>query len=377
MKKPMTIMLISLAILFGLVFSYKIIMGMVINHYIKNSMTSYVYISAKKVEEAPWHPTLKATGNVRAVLGVDVTTQLAGMIQTIYFTPGQVVQKGDLLVLLNIDPDIAQLQVLEANADLAKINYNRDKAQLAIKAVSQAQVDTDNANLKSALAQVDQQKAIIEQKTIRAPFSGRLGISLVNPGQYLSPGNKVTMLQTWDPIYVDFYIPQSDMAALKTGMPVSVTINTYPKKIFQGKISTIDPGVDSSVRNVQVEATLPNPNALLTPGTFANVVITTGHPEKFLTIPQSAVSFNPYGEIVFILHQTKEKDKDGKPVFKANQRFVKTGRKRGDQIIVLEGLKQGDLIVTSGQLKLKNGSLTVINNSTVPLNQPNPQPVDE
>lgn len=377
MKKAMIIMLISLCILFGLVFAYKLFGRFMMQYYIKKSLSSLIYVSAKKVGKASWQPELFSTGNVRAVLGVEVTTELAGMVDKIYFTPGQIVKKGDLLVLLDIKPDTAQLHVLEAAAELAKINYNRDKAQLAVKAVSQAQVDTDSANLKSADAQVEQQQAIIEQKTIRAPFSGRLGISQINPGQFLNPGNNVVMLQTWDPIYVDFYIPQNNLAAIKEGQSVSVTVDTFPQKIFKGKITTINPGLDASVRNVQVEATIANPNALLTPGMFANVIIDAGTKKPYLTIPQTAVSFNPYGEIVFILNATKNKDPHDKPIYEAKQRFVKTGSKRGDQVTILEGLKEGDLIVISGQLKLRNGSLVVINNTIEPLNEANPHPIDE
>lgn len=375
MKKRMMIMLMIVGILFGAIFGFKFFKQQMISHYIKNSLTSAVVtISANKASYAVWQPTLTVSGSVRAIEGVDVTTQLGGMVQTIYFTPGSFTHKGDLLVQLNIDPDVAQLHVLQANEQLAKVTYNRDKAQYAIQAVSKQQLDTDIANLQSATAQVAEQNAVIEQKTIRAPFSGRLGICIVSPGQYINPGNKIVMLQTIDPIYVDFYIPQNNVPLLKKGLAVTANSNAFPKITLSGKITTIDPGLDPNVRNVKAEATFENPQGLLTPGMFVTVAISTGEPQQKLTLPQTAISFNPYGSIVYVITKS---EKNGESKLVAHQRFVKTGESRGDQIAILQGVKPGDLIVTSGQIKLKNGSVVQINNSTEPLDNPNPHPRDE
>jgi membrane fusion protein (multidrug efflux system) len=375
MKKPMMWMLIGVIILFGAIFGFKKFVTAAQGRYMKAHSAPIVYVSATKVAYSPWQPQLNATGSIRAITGVNVTTELAGMVRTIAFTPGATVNKGDLLAQLDIAPEVAQLHVYEANAELAKITYERDKAQYAVKAVSKQQLDSDNANLKSTEAQVAQENAIIEQKTIRAPFNGRVGICQINPGQYLKPGDTVTMLQTLDPIYVDFYIPQQSLFELKTGQDTSVVIDTLPGKIFTGKITTINPGVDTNVRNVEVEATLPNPDFLLTPGMFAAVTINIQQPIKYLTLPISAVSFNPYGEVIYIIKQTGT-DKDGKPILIAKERFITTGEKRGDQITILSGLEEGDWIVTSGQLKLKNGSRVIVNNTVAPTNDPAPQPVD-
>jgi len=375
-NKPMRNMLIGVLILFTLVFGYKIIKGMLISHYMKSHQSNIVYVSTTTAKLTPWRKQIKASGSIRATVGVNVTTELAGMIREIYFVPGAMVKKGDLLVQLDIDADTAQLHVLEANAALASITYNRDKAQYAIQAVSKQTLDTDEANLKSTQAQVDYQKALIEQKTIRAPFSGRLGISAVNPGQYLNPGDKVTMLQTLDPIYVDFYVPQQFIDNVKVGQTVSMTIDAFADKVFAGKVTTIDPGVDPQVRNVQVEATIPNPTLLLAPGMFASVTVDAGQPKQYLTLPQTAISFNPYGETVFIVKE-KGKDKKGKSILTANQTFVTTGDKRGDQVVVLSGVKEGDQVVTGGQLKLSNGSMVAINNKIVPTDEMAPHPVDE
>jgi len=371
MSKRMRIMLISVGILFGLIFIYKAI----ISYIIKYSMTHHskvVSVSAMKVTYSNWQPKLTASGSVRAIRGVDVTTELAGLVSQIYFTPGSVVTEGTLLVQLRADTEIAQLRSLEANAELAKTTYVRDKAQYDIHAISKQALDVDAANLKSANAQVDQQAAVVVKKTIYAPFTGRLGINYVNPGQFLNPGDRIVSLQMVDPIYVDFYMPQQTLALIRVGMPVSVVTDTFPNKIFKGKITTINPAVDTATRNVVVEATIDNKNSELAPGMFATVDVDTGTPKKYLTLPQTAISFNSYGNIVYIVKREETKEKD-KPRYLAMQSFVVTGETRGDQITVLKGLKNGDTVVTSGQLKLKNGSEIEINNSIVPPNNPAPR----
>lgn len=375
MKKAMTWMLISLFLVFGAIFGFKKFSSVMQDRFMETHSSPIVYVSAIKVANLPWQPQIKATGSLRAITGVNVTTELAGMVKTIAFTPGATVKKGDLLAELDIAPELAQLHVYEANAELAKITYERDKAQYQVKAVSKQQVDSDEANLKSTNAQVAQESAIIEQKTIRAPFDGRVGICQINPGQYIKPGDTVTMLQTLDPIYVDFYIPQQSLFVLKTEQEVNVMIDTLPNKAFTGKVTTINPGVDPSVRNVEVEATLSNPDALLTPGMFAAVTINVGQPTNHLTLPITAISFNPYGEVIYIIKQTG-KDKEGKPILIAKEKFITTGEKRGDQITVLSGLNEGDWVVTSGQLKLKNGSRVAVNNKVSPTDNPSPHPVD-
>ena len=199
----------------------------------------------------------------------------------------------------------------------------------------------------------------------------------MNPGQFLNPGDVVVMLQTLDPMYADFYLPQQTLAQLKVGQEVNVVTNTFPDKVFTGKITTIDPGVDTTNRNILVEATIANPNYELAPGMYTSVEVDVGAPQPFLTLPQTAISYNPYGDIVYIVKDAGKKDKQGKPVLIAKQSFVTTGEVRGDQVVVLTGLHAGDMVVTSGQLKLKNGSVVAINNSVVPMNTPNPTVSDE
>ncbi len=375
MRKRMLIMLIGLGILFGGIFGYHFIKGMMVKKYMASMGAPPVAVATMEVKTQTWQQTTQATGSLRAIRGVDVTTEIAGLITTIQFKPGSQVKKGDLLIKLNADTEIAQLEALKASEQLAQITYNRDKAQFAIQAVSQATVDADIANLKNLQAQVEQQKTIIEKKHIRAPFSGRLGICYVNPGQYLNPGDKIVTLQTLDPIYVDFYLPQQTLVSVTKGLPVQLTSDTYPGKIFTGKITTINPLVDVATRNVQMEATVDNPKNELIPGMFTNVEITTGKPKPYLTVPKTAIAFNPYGEIAYLVQEKMEKD--GKKQLIAQQTFVDVGASRGDQISVLRGLKEGETVVVSGQHKLKNGSPLIINNTTMPSDNPKPTSVDE
>lgn len=376
MKKQMAIMLLAVAALFLAIFVIKAVKGAMQMKYMMASMSPVITVSAMKVEFSPWQPKLTASGTLSPINGVDVTTEIAGLITATPVIPGSWVKQGDLLVELNTDSDIAQLHALQANAELAQTIYDRDKAQYAIKAVSKAVLDSDAADLKSKQAQVAEQAAIVAKKRIRAPFSGRLGIVTINLGQYLHPGDKIATLEQLDPIYVDFYIPQQALVQLKMGQPIRLTTDAFPGQIFTGAITTIEPKVDPATRNIAIEATLSNPKGLLLPGMFATVEVEVKALQHYLTLPQTAISYNPYGDIVYVITE-KGTDGKGKPQQIANQVFVKLGEKRGDQVAILTGLKKGDLVVTSGQLKLKNGSIVAINNSVVPGNNPAPTPVDE
>src|SRR3990167_2434697 len=237
MKKPMKKMIIAVGILFGAIFIYKGIHSFFRQHFFSSQMNPIITVSSAKATLSTWEAKIKAVGGLRATLGVNVTSQLGGMIETIYFTPGAFVTEGTVLVEQNTDPNVALLHSLEANAELAKITYERDQAQFKVKSVSKQQLDTDLQNLKSLLAQVAQQKAIIDQLVIKAPFTGRLGISNVNPGQYLNPGDTVVTLQSLDPIYVDFYLPQEALVQLNLKQQVTVELDSF-KKSFTGKITT-------------------------------------------------------------------------------------------------------------------------------------------
>jgi membrane fusion protein (multidrug efflux system) len=346
-------------------------------------------VTATKVATSDWQPALAAVGSVVPVRGVDVTSEIAGLVREIHFKSGQDVKKGDVLVELNADSDKAQLDALNAAAELSASVLKRDKAQFDAQAIAQAQVDADSADLKSKRALAAQQQAIIDKKTIRAPFAGKLGITTVNPGQYLNPGDKIVTLQTIDPIYVDFNLPQKQIGALQVGQVVNVTSDGFAGVTFPGKITAISPKVDTATRNVVVEATLSNPKRQLLPGMFANASVEVGDKKHYLTLPQTAITYNPYGSTVFVIMTADEAAAAAKtsasgasaPAQAASgnglvvqQAFVTTGETRGDQVAILKGLKEGQQVVTSGQLKLKNGTSIKIDNSVVPANSPNPTP---
>ncbi|KTD63037.1 hemolysin D [Legionella santicrucis] len=377
LKKQMIIMLIAVGILFSLIFGWKVFSGYMLKKYLSQSQAPAVTVSTMKVEPSLWQPTLKAVGSLRAVLGVNVTTELAGMVQKIYFRPGSAVQKGAVLVQLNAGTELGLLHSLQAQVELAKITYKRDKAQYAVHAVSKQTLDTDEWSLRNLQAQVEEQAATVEKKTIRAPFSGQLGVRNVNPGQYLNVGDTVVSLQALDVIYADFYLPQQALARLRSGQKVNMVTDTFANQVFQGTITTIEPIVDSATRNVEVEATFPNPGCKLKPGMFTRVEVDVGNKQSYLTIPQSAITFNPYGDIVYVVKDSGKKDNKNQPILVVKQVFVTVGDTRGDQIAVLKGLHKGDVIVTSGQLKLKNGSQVVINNQLQPSNEASPKVVEK
>ena len=335
-------------------------------------------VSAVKVEQAEWQPQLASVGTLVPVRGVDVTTEIAGLVRTVNFRSGDEVKAGQLLFEMNADADRAQLHALQAAADLSSSVLKRDRQQFAAQAISQAQLDSDEADLKSRQALVAQQQALVDKKTIRAPFAGKLGITAINPGQYLNPGDKLVTLQTIDTVYIDFFVPQKQLSGLSLGQKLTLSSDAWPGVAFAGKISSISPKVDTATRNVQVEATIPNPKRQLLPGMFASVNLDMGERKRYLTLPQTSITYNPYGSTVFVLAPATGKDaaKDdkGNAQLVAQQVFITTGPTRGDQVAVLTGLKEGQVVVTSGQLKLKNGTPAVIDNKVQPANSPNPTP---
>jgi len=241
--------------------------------------------------------------------------------------------------------------------------------------VSQAVVDADAASLKSAKAQVAEQQALVNKKLVRAPFSGRLGIRAVDVGQYVTPGTKLVTVQALDPVYVDFSAPQKSLGKVAPKQKLTLKVDAFPGQPFVGEISSIDPKVDPATRNVQVRATVRNPKRSLLPGMFATISLAWGEPQRFLTLPQTAISYNPYGNTVFVVEERKSED--GKTALVAQQKFVTTGDTRGDQVAVLSGIKEGEAVVTAGQVKLRSGVPVTVNNSILPTNEPAPQPRDQ
>jgi membrane fusion protein (multidrug efflux system) len=333
-------------------------------------------VSTAAAQMSPWQAELSATGTLRASRGADLAPEVAGIVDAIHFTSGEDVAAGTLLLRLRPNDDDAKLAQLVASADLAEVTYQRDLKQLRVQGVAQAVVDSDAANLRAARAQVDAQKAVMDEKLVRAPFTGRLGIRQVDLGQFLPAGTTVVTLQALDPIYVDFYLPQSALASLAVGAPVRVSVDGYPGRRFTGTLSALAAKIDTSSRMIQVRATLANPDKALLPGMFATATVTVGAPEQHVTIPLAAVSYNPYGAIVYVVHD-EGTGTDGKPKRIARQQFVTTGATRGDQVAILKGLAAGDVVVTAGQLKLRNNEAVLVNNAVQPTDEANPSPPDE
>jgi membrane fusion protein (multidrug efflux system) len=377
MRKRMVIMLVAVGIVLGGLVGFNWFKGVMMQKYMSSQQIPAVTVSALKADYQQWQPQLSAVGTLRAVRGVDVTTEVAGLVRSLEFKSGDEVKAGQVLAQLNADSDIAQLRALEAAADLANTVYERDKQQLAAEVISKAQVDTDAADLKSKRAQVAQQAALVEKKTIRAPFAGKLGISTVNPGQYLNAGDKVVTLQTIDPIYIDFMLPQQQLPLVSIGQKVQLTTDAYKDVVFEGRVNAINPRVDTNTRNVQIEATVPNAKRQLLPGMFATVKVASGDEQRYLTLPQTAITYNPYGSTVFVVKASDKKDDKGNTVLTAQQIFVTPGPTRGDQVAILKGVEPGSQVVVSGQVKLKNGTPVVIDNAVLPTNSPSPTPQEQ
>jgi membrane fusion protein (multidrug efflux system) len=372
----MAIMLIVAGLIFGGIIAFLIGRGIMIKHFMASMGQPPQTVSTTIAGLESWNPTLKAVGTLKAQKGTDIAPQLAGVVAEIPFQSDSDVKQGDLLIRLDNSDDVANLNSLKASADLARINYDRSKELVRTHAVSQAQLDTATANLKSAQAQVAAQQALVDKKEIRAPFDGHVGIRLVDLGQYLTAGQKVTTLQSLDPIYVDFTLPQQNVRLAAIGQQVSLETDAFPGMKFSGKIIALDPKLDAQTRNVAVRAELSNPDHKLLPGMFASVEITLGEPQKRLTLPQTAITYNPYGDTVFLILKGKPGE-DGKESLSAQQKFVKLGETRGDQVEIVSGLNEGQTVVTSGQLKLKNGTPVLINNAIQLPNEAAPTPQDQ
>ncbi len=377
LKRRMIVMLFSVFVLLGLIVGFNQLKTFMFNRFMAGMGVQPATVTTIVVEKQEWQPKMTSVGNVRAFRGVDLSTEVGGLVARVPIKSGMDVNEGDLLIKLNDSADVAQLNSLKAMADLAKVINERDKAQLAIQAISKNVFDTSTADMKAKRAQVDQQTALVAKKNLKAPFSGRVGIVTINPGQYVNPGDKLLTLQTIDPIYVDFTLPQSSAGIIQAGQTIELQTDAFKDLVFLGKITAVSPKVELNTRNIQIEAQISNPEKKLLPGMFANVNINLGDRVELLTLPQTAVTYNPYGSTVFIAKKTDRLDKKGIPVMEAQQVFVTPGLTRGDQVAIVKGLEPGMTVITSGQLKLKNGTPLIINNSVLPANLPNPKPQEQ
>jgi membrane fusion protein (multidrug efflux system) len=368
MVKPLVILFVAVALVMGGIYGWHLFVAKkFIGPMLKAMATAPQTVSTVIAVSTRWQAQTQALGSLRAVRGADLAAQAAGVVDKIHIESGTDVAAGTVLLTLKPNDDPAKLAQLEAQAELAAITYKRDQEQLAAQAISQATVDADASSLKSARAQVAAQQALIEEKTVRAPFAGRLGIRQVDEGQYLAAGTTVVTLQAPDPIYIDYYVPQQTLSTMTVGEPVSATVDTYPGVTFSGKIVSINSKVDTASRNVQARASFANADRRLIPGMYANVRIDNGAATPQITLPQAAITYNPFGDTVYVVQ------KNGTVL----QRFVQLGDTRGDQVAVKSGVAVGDEIVTAGQMKLRNGAAIHVNNQVVPSNDLNPTPPNE
>lgn len=376
MIKPLIIMAIIVALILGIVFGVQAFFGKMGKKFMAAAASAPQTVSTTVAAAAEWQPYYQSTGTARAVRGADLSAQASGVVEQIAIDSGTEVPAGKVLLRLNPNDDYAKLQQLQAAAELADQTLKRDQEQFAAQAISQANIDTDVSTQKSAHAQVAAQEALIQEKIVKAPFAGRLGIRQVDLGQYLTAGTAIVTLQALDPILIDFYLPQQALSQVKIGQAVTAMIDTYPGETFKGIVESVNSRVDTSSRNVQVRAALPNADRRLLPGMFASVRIEYGAKRNPVTLPQTAVTHNPYGDTVYVVEQHGVDDK-GHPRLEVQQRFVKLGATRGDQIAIESGVKPGEVIVTAGQIKLRNGVPVAVNNDVLPANAVSPNPPNE
>jgi len=320
-----------------------------------------------------WESLLTAVGSLEAVQGVIVTAELSGKVERIGFEPGTKVKTGELLVQQDISAENAQLRAAEANLTLAKIDLERKSKLLTQKTISRSEYDNAEAVFKEAAAQADTIRAAVKKKTIRAPFDGNLGIRLVNMGQVLKEGDPIVSLQSIDPIFVNFSLPQQQLAQVTSGLTVQVTTDALPGQVVDGKITAINPQVDTATRNIQMQATVANPEERLRPGMFVNVAVVLPARKDVLAIPATAVLYAPYSDSVFVVEEKKE-EKNGQPAQVVRQKFVRLGEKKGDFVAIVSGLEVGETVVSTGVFKLRNGQSVVVDNAVTPEFKLNPEP---
>lgn len=375
MKKRIFITILALLVLVGALAGIKYLQIRRMMAQQKNFAPPPEVVTTTTVRSESWERLITAVGSLVAVQGVDVSAELSGKVVEIAFEAGAKVKAGDLLLQQNISSELAQLQSAEVALGLAKMNFERYRDLLAKKSVAQATFDDAQAQYKQSMAQVDNIRTIIDKKTIRAPFAGRLGIRLVNLGQILKEGDPVVSLQTLDPIFVNFLLPQQDLAKIQDGLTVRITSDAFPGETIEGKITAINPGVDSSTRNIKVQATVANTGEQLRPGMYVNVAVVLPGKEEVLTIPSTALLYAPYSDSVFLVDERKN-EKTGKMDKFLRQQFVRLGEKRGDYVAVVSGLSKDETVVSTGAFKLRNGQAVVIDNTLSPDFKLAPKPKD-
>ncbi|MGF6231792.1 membrane fusion protein (multidrug efflux system) [Inquilinus ginsengisoli] len=370
----MVVMLIVIGVILGGIFGFQAFKSRMIAQAIAARSNPAQTVSTITAASSDWQERLEAVGSFRAVNGAALSSEVAGIVEAIGFQDGQDIAAGTPLLQLRAEEDLATLKQYQAAADNAQVTYDRDLKQLKAQGVSQATVDSDLATLKQAQAQVAAQQALIDKKSVKAPFAGRLGVREADLGQYLAAGTTIVTLQSLDPILFDFTLPQQALAKLKVGQPVAATVDGYPGQSFDGKITAISPLVDSTTRSLTVRASFANPDHVLLPGMYGKAAVAVGQPQRYVTLPATAIVSNPYGDIAYVVAGQGANGQGAAQTVK--QIFVTTAGSRGDQVAVAKGVAEGDTVVTSGQLKLQNGSPVTVNNAVTPPNDPAAAPAD-
>ena len=371
MKKRMFFTLLGCLIVFGGVFGYKAFVARMTEQAMSNRPAPVHTVTATEASTATWQPRIRSVGSLSAVRGVDIAAEIDGRVTAVEVEDGVTVEAGDVLVRLDDDGLRADLRGARAEARLAEIELERQRRLRRQNANSEADVDRAESELEQARSRVDSVRAALEKKTIRAPFAGRVGIVEVDLGQFIGVGHGIVTLQTLDPIHVDFTVPQQELARIETGQPVEAEADAYPERTFEGRIVAISPRVNQSTRNVSVRARMGNADGVLRPGMFVQAAVRLPEEQDVVTLPQTAIAYNPYGDSVFLVNE--EQADNGDTQLRVERKFVRTGATRGDQVQILEGVKPGQRVVTSGQLKLRNGSRITIDNSVTPANEADPQ----
>ena len=330
-------------------------------------------VTSAEVKQENWPPLLSAVGSVSAVQGATISSELPGTVAEVGFESGAVVKKGDLLVRFDTSAEEAQLRSADADTELAKADLERARDLAARKVISKAELDSAESKFKQKSAMTENMRAIIAKKTMQAPFDGVAGIRMVNVGQMVKAGDQIVPLQSLDPVYVDFALPQQRLADLSNGLEVNMHTDAFPGRVFHGTLTAINSAVDVATRNVTLQGTFPNSDHKLRPGMFAKVDVILPRKEPVLAIPATAISYAPYGDSVFVIEKKKD-EKTGKESQVIRQQFIRTGETRGDFVTVTQGLKPGETVVSSGVFKLRNGMPVVINNELAPKPEISPTP---
>ena len=369
MNKRMLLMLLGVGLLFGGIFGYKAFVDQMVEGFFDDMEAETVTITASTARLERWTPRVDAVGTFNPVQGAELSLEAAGIVREVHFENGQTVERGQRLIELDTRIDEAELDQLEAALRLAEMELARQQRLYEQRSISRAVLDRAETEADQARAVVAAREARIEQKILRAPFAGRVGIRQVNPGQFLSPGEPVVSLQALDPIFLDFTLPQRRLPLLDPGAAIRARVDAFPDREFNGTISALEPRLRESTRTVQVQASIDNPDARLLPGMFARVELDLGESEDVLVVPQTALRFSTYGDSVFVV----EGEGDDKKVI---QRFVRTGRTRGDLVAILDGLEEGVRVASSGLLKLQNDTPVSIDDDedVQPSEDPDPRP---